>query len=302
MNSQEKALYRILYQNRVFKSDGQLFENLFTDIMTYSNSEFERIKAWGNIGDRKNDGYIKSEGTYFQVFAPEDIRKSYTDVVSKIQTDFNGLKKHWNPVNNFYFVVNDKFNGVNADSEKTLTEIKEKHSLLDSGFLTASDLERMLFEQDDDIIQTVIGFIPNIDLGQLDYSALNQVVGHIMRLPLVPLIGEIKFPDWDQKIKFNGLSDVPKFHLNHGSQQLGALSTYLNQNTTVAEELQKQLSALYEKIKNDWSEYNSSGDNIFWELINVCSPRNEQAYQNAVIIILAKYFESCDIFEEPVKI
>lgn len=301
MNSQEKALYRILYQNRVFKSDGQLFENLFTDIMTYSNSEFERIKAWGNIGDRKNDGYIKNEGTYFQVFAPEDIRKSYTDVVSKIQTDFNGLKKHWNPVNNFYFVVNDKFNGVNADSEKTLTEIREKHSLLDSGFLTASDLERMLFEQDDDIIQTVIGFIPNIDLGQLDYSALNQVVGHIMRLPLVPLTGDIKFPDWDQKIKFNGLSDVPRFHLNHGSQQLGALSTYLNQNTTVAEELQKQLSALYDKIKNDWSEYNSSGDNIFWELINVCSPRNEQAYQNAVIIILAKYFESCDIFEEPVK-
>lgn len=302
MNSQEKALYRILYQNKVFKSDGQSFENLFTEIMTYSNSEFERIKAWGNIGDRKNDGYIKSEGTFYQVFAPEDIRKSYTDVVTKIETDFEGLKKHWNPINNFYFVVNDKFNGVNADSEKILTEIKNNHSLIDSGFFTASDLEKTLFNLDHDIIQTVVGFLPNIDLGQLDYSVLNQVVGHIMRLPLTPMIGEIKFPDWDQKIEFNGLSDVPKLHLNHGSQQLGALSSYLNQNTTVAEELQKQLSALYNSIKNDWGKYKTSGDNIFWELINVCSPKNEQAYQNAVIIVLAKYFESCDIFEEPIKL
>jgi len=32
------------------------------------------------------------------------------------------------------------------------------------------------------------------------------------------------------------------------------------------------------------------------------SPKQEQSYQAAVIIIMSKYFESCDIFEEPMEV
>jgi hypothetical protein len=38
--------------------------------------------------DRKNDGYIKSKGIFFQVFSPEEITKSYHNVVKKLNTDF----------------------------------------------------------------------------------------------------------------------------------------------------------------------------------------------------------------------
>jgi hypothetical protein len=31
----------------------------------------------------------------------------------------------------------------------------------------------------------------------------------------------------------------------------------------------------------------------------MASPRDEQLYQSAVIVIMAKYFEACDIFERP---
>ena len=144
MNSQEKALARILFQNRVYKSDGQAFEDLFTDVMSYAVSDFRKIKAWGNIGDRKNDGYIASKAIYYQVFAPEDIRKSYTQAVSKINTDFKGLIQQWNPVKEFYFVVNDKFNGVNADSEQALKSIETNYSLDASGFFTSTNLESAL--------------------------------------------------------------------------------------------------------------------------------------------------------------
>ena len=301
MNSHEKALARILFQNKVYKSDGQAFEDLFTDVMSYAVSDFQKIKAWGNIGDRKNDGYIASKAIYYQVFAPEDIRKSYPQAVSKINTDFKGLIQQWNPVNEFYFVVNDKFNGVNADSEQALKSIENNYSLNASGFFTSTDLERVLFQLDDDQIEAIIGFLPNPDLLHLDYSILNEVVGYIMRMPLKPIIGVIKFPDWHEKIQFNNLTDNATYLLNHGSQQLGALNTYLNQNTTLADELQKQLSGVYVEIKNEWKDFNITGDNIFWELINRCSPKAEQAYQNAVVTIMAKYFESCDIFEEPIN-
>lgn len=301
MNSQDKILARILFQNKVYRSNGQAFEDMFTEIMSYSESDFQKIKAWGRIGDRKNDGYIKSKGVYFQVYAPEDIRKSYTEVISKLNKDFIGLIKHWPSVNEFYFVVNDKFNGVNADCELALQEIKTNHSLKASEFLTSSDLEKTLFQLDDDQIQAVIGFLPNPDLLYLDYSALHEVVGYIMRMPLTPILGEIKFLNWDEKIQFNNLTEYPKHLLNHGSQQLGALKAYLNQDSTLADELQKQISSIYVTIKKEWEEFNKTGDNIFWELIYRCSPKDEQIYQSAVITIMAKYFESCDIFEEPIK-
>jgi hypothetical protein len=68
MNSQEKTILRMMFQNKIYKSDGQSFEDLFTSIMNYAEKDFQSIKPWGNIGDRKNDGYIKRTGTYYQVF------------------------------------------------------------------------------------------------------------------------------------------------------------------------------------------------------------------------------------------
>lgn len=301
MNQQEKSLARILFQNKIYKSDGQAYEDLFTEVMIFLHNDFRRIKAWGNIGDRKNDGYIDNKGIYFQVYAPEDIRNSYPKAIAKMVKDFYYLYSHWDTIKEFYFVINDKFKGVNADSEQAIKKLKQQYNLSNTGIYTAKDLEKSLFSLSDDKILTIIGFLPNPDLINLDYSILHEVIGYIMRLPLIPITGEIKYPDWNEKIKFNNLSQHPEYLLNTGSQQLGALNKYLEQNTTLAEELQKQMTAIYNNIKNNWSNLEVLGDNIFWEIINNCSPKNESQYQNAVITIMAKYFESCDIFEEPEK-
>lgn len=301
MNSQEKALARILFQNKVYKSDGQAYEDLFTTIMSYSNESFRKIKAWGKIGDRKNDGYIESKGIYFQVYAPEDIENNYTRTIAKINNDFSGLYEQWKSIKEYYFVLNDKFKGVSPDSEQTLKNIKKQYSLKECGFITSSDLENLLFALDSDKISAVVGFLPNPDLLHLDYSILNETVDYIMNLPLRPIEGEIKFPDWDEKISFNKLTEYPTYLLNHGSHQLGALNNYLIHNETLAHDLQKQITGIYESIKKEWATLPTKTDNVFWEVVARCSFKNKQQYQNAVITIMAKYFESCDIFEEPLK-
>ncbi len=63
MTTDEKYILRTLFQNKIYKADGQAFEDIFTEIMNYAESDFQPIKPWGNVGDRKNDGYIKSSGT-----------------------------------------------------------------------------------------------------------------------------------------------------------------------------------------------------------------------------------------------
>ena len=299
MDIQEKTLARQLFQNKILKADGQIFEDIFSAIMNYAETDFQQIKPWGNIGDRKNDGYIKTKGIFYQVYAPEDIQKSYPNVVSKLKKDFDGLKAQWSPVNEFYFVINDKYKGVNADSEKIIQEMKISHNLNDAGFLTVKHLENILFELEDDQIYSITGFIPDpANIKQLDFSILNEVIGHIMQLPLND--GDkpkIVVPEWDEKIKLNVLSESVSQLLSNGSFQSYSLEEYLKNNSDfLADYLRDKMNEVYSLEKE-----NKSGDELFWAIVNSASPKAEHMYQTSVIVIMSKYFETCDIFEEPVQ-
>lgn len=298
MNTQEKALARQQFKLKIHEANGQKFEDIFTAIMNYAEPGFQQIKPWGNIGDRKNDGYIEAKGIFFQVFAPEDIRKSYSDAINKLSSDFAGLLRYWENINEFYFVLNDKYNGVNPDCEKKIKEIKNNHNLCNAGLKTAKDLENLLFDLDDDQILTIIGFLPDpMNISILDYSILNEIIGFIMNLSLpTTMDSKIILPDWEEKIKFNKLSKLPANYLNNGYLMIGSLEKYLKNNSNFfADELKEKIRQVYifEKINN------KIGDELFWTIVNKVSPRAESPYQAAVIVIMAKYFETCDIFEEP---
>lgn len=299
MNAEERSIARIQFQNKIFKADGQAFEDIFTATMNYSYEGFQSIKPWGNIGDRKNDGYIKSKGIYYQVYAPEDITKSYLDAVNKIKVDFMGLFEQWVPINKFYFVVNDKYKGVNADCEKTIQEIQSNHQLEDAKLLTAKDLEGMVFRLEDDQIFTIVGYLPDPrNLKNIDYSILNEVISYIMDLPMnIAKEYNITLPDLYEKIKFNGLSEVTANYLYNGLMKVVYLEEYLSNNSDfIADSLRDKLNEVYLK---ESKKYN--GDALFWNIVDRLSPNLQQKYQSIVIIVMSKYFETCDIFEEPIK-
>lgn len=299
MNVQEKTLARQLFQIKILRADGQRFEDIFSAIMNYAETDFQQIKPWGNIGDRKNDGYIKNKGIFYQVYAPEDIRKSYPNVVSKLKKDFDGLKAQWSPVNEFYFVVNDKYKGVNADCEKIIQEMKTSHNLNNAGFLIAKHLENILFELEDDQIYLITGHIPDpANIKQLDYSILNEVIGHIMQLPLNDCDKPNNIlPNWDKKIKFNVLSEFVSQLLVNGCFQSYSLEEYLKNNSDfLADSLRDRMSKVYLQEKE-----NKNGDDLFWGIVDSVSPKAEYMYQTSAIVIMSKYFETCDIFEEPVQ-
>lgn len=296
MTRDEKHISRVLFKNKIHEADGQKFEDLFSAIMNYKEPDFTQIKPWGNIGDRKNDGYIKSKGIYFQVHAPEDIKKSYPEVIKKIQTDFNGLQSQWNNIQEFYYVVNDKYKGVNADSEKLLEAIKQSNSLKECEFIVAKDLENMLYNLSDDQIMTISGHIPDpATLVSLDYSVLNEILEHLKSKSLNDGTEKIIAPDWDEKIKFNNLSINESVRLTNGYFQLGTLNEYLKNNSDfTAQELQKKINGIYQELTKS-----CNGSELFWELVGEISPRSSTEYQASSIVIMSMFFETCDIFEEP---
>ncbi|QUF84846.1 hypothetical protein KDJ93_08095 [Clostridium butyricum] len=53
MDRDERYLIRIMFKNRIFYSDAQAFEDLFTKIMRYGYPEFRAVKPQGAFGDKK---------------------------------------------------------------------------------------------------------------------------------------------------------------------------------------------------------------------------------------------------------
>lgn len=149
MNDVSLAIARNMFHLQIYEADGQRFEDLFLKVMNYKSRDFQAVKPYGNIGDRKNDGWIESENTYFQVYAPTDITKSINDAVSKLRVDFEGLYFHWNSlckIKKFYFVLNDKYKGSPPQLQQEILKIKSEFGLDVAKVFVAKDLEFDLFD------------------------------------------------------------------------------------------------------------------------------------------------------------
>ncbi|MGG3806417.1 hypothetical protein [Metabacillus fastidiosus] len=87
---------RLLFDLKIYSSEGQEFENLFCKIMHYINDEFLQVDAYGKLGDGKTDGYIPNEKVYYQCYGPRALKEIATEdyAKKKLTADFKGLLKN----------------------------------------------------------------------------------------------------------------------------------------------------------------------------------------------------------------
>ncbi|MCF2132104.1 hypothetical protein L1I79_37650 [Strepomyces sp. STD 3.1] len=308
MKTTQKYIIRLRFKVVIHESNGQAFENLFTKIMKKSNNNFELVKAYGRIGDMKNDGFDKNTGSYYQVFGPENLNKKKTiqDAVSKLREDFEGLKKHWNsicPIKVYHFVINDKYNGTPAPLLQELVKLENENREIEFKILTSSDLEDILLSLDLDDVFDTIGYLPDANIGLLDFDVLNEVIEFIMNSPVTfKREGKLVVPDFNEKIEFNDLSSEINDMLVAGSYSEGFLEEYFSKNSEyVKSDLRNKFNELYstsiEVIPKTEENY---ADKRFYYILEKSCPKPTKAIQDTVLVLMAHYFESCDIFEEPV--
>lgn len=165
MNVNQKALYRLLFKNRMREVTGMAFQNLFSEIMRYARPDFAPVKPQGSYGDWKNDGHEPKAGRYYQVYSPEKFDES--KAIEKLKEDFDGLIAIWgdnavyqNGVQEFYFVINDAYRitpGAYPTTYFTLEALRQEHKLTECKTFLAKDLEDIFLELPEDKIIAVVG-------------------------------------------------------------------------------------------------------------------------------------------------
>lgn len=316
MTPQEKQVARIMFKLKVTQSEGFAYENLFGQIMDYSRPGFTKIRPYGNQGDRGNDGYEKEHGRYFQVFAPQSPSKSLKQAIEKAQEDFQEkLIPHWGTfcaVKEYYFVFNDKYSGSTFDIESILEAIKVDYNLTTARVYLAKHLEDECFNLSEDQVLIIIGGIPHLDTTtQIDYSILKEVIEYIQNTPPdLMKTSTLAVPDIDEKIRFNLLNIFEKY-LKAKQLETWQVDDYLSKNSEyIKQELREHIAGYYaESLEKFPEDYESSdgtmlGDLRFAYILEKISPQTnnppiDRIRRDAALIIMAKYFETCDIFEEP---
>src|SRR5439155_23052641 len=82
-----RSHYEHKFEIAFLKAKGDAFQTLFENLMGKAHpADFIPCRPWGNVGDRKNDGYLKSERTLFQVYAPNEMNAA--ESTAKIDEDF----------------------------------------------------------------------------------------------------------------------------------------------------------------------------------------------------------------------
>ena len=295
---------RRLFALQVYKRDGQSYEDFFTEIMRYHDPAFRAVKPQGPIGDRKNDGFIDTTGTYFQVYAPEDSSHKQTETIEKIVTDFAGLKKNWDkalPINEYYFVLNDRYKGAYPTVHAELLKIKNDHKLTTCKTFLAHQLEDIFMQLPHDKIEAVLGKVPSAENISLNVSVLNDVVEHLINIEVGYSVATIPVnPNFEDKIAFNNLSQRVATLLRFSSFQEGTLKEWFQVNSNFAKDKVRQtFNNLYKEGMVKFALDQNKEDLIFFYILDNAYPDKRKYFQDAVLVLMSYYFGYCDIFEEP---
>jgi len=66
------AYYEQKFENAFLRAKGDAFQTFFERLMGLAyRGDFMACRPWGKAGDRKNDGYLKSNRCLFQVLCPQ---------------------------------------------------------------------------------------------------------------------------------------------------------------------------------------------------------------------------------------
>lgn len=293
MDIVSRSHYEQCFKIAFMEKKGDEFQNFFASVMEKRYpADFARVRPWGNIGDRKNDGYLRSKRLLFQVYAPLTIVVSAC--IAKIDEDFTEALPHWKRHFDSWIFVHNAMPGLGPDVLKKLLELDAKHADIKVTHWGFEELRREAMQLAERELASLFGSAPSrqglIDLGLQD---LVPILDHIARLPAVSEPDLRAVPA--DKLQRNMLSDAVAVLLRAGMSRADLVRKYFKLKPTLQDQIAESFRARYIELRDG----SVAPDDVFAGLQRFAGGDTvpSPARQNAVLATLAFFFEECDIFE-----
>lgn len=293
----QQAYYEQKFENAFLRAKGNTFQDFFEKLMGLAyKADFMASRPWGNRGDRKNDGFLKSERRLFQVYAPNEMAAAKT--IKKIREDFEGAKIHWREHFDKWVFVHNAVGGLPPHVQELLLDFEKENpgtKLEPWGLEELRVVFRRLSPED---MQTWFGEAPTaetkIGLGFKDLQVVLEVLANQSTPP-----GRTVKDVPRGKIEANALSESVATLLREGIAKAPLVEEFLGKwhDATLGERIAQSFRAKYGSLRRE----DRTPNQIFAELQAWAggTDRGAPEHELAVLTVMAYYFERCDIFEEP---
>lgn len=296
MDPLQKAYYEKDFVIAFLQAKGDAFQTFFEKLMGLAyKADFMACRPWGNQGDRKNDGFLKSERRLFQVYAPNEMEAA--KATAKIKEDFDGAKAYWGKHFDKWVFVHNAVDGLPLHVQSLLLEFENTNPGTKLEPWGLEELRLIFRKLTLDDLQSWFGFVPSEGTKlELGFSDLQVVLETIASRPAPPP-QEVKDVPMG-KIEANALSESVTILLKTGMTKAPLVKEFFGKwhDETFGERVAESFRAKYQALRAQFRP-----DEIFAELESWAggANRGQPVHQLAVLAVLAYYFDTCDIFEEP---
>jgi len=295
MNLSE-AYYELRFVDAFRSAKGDSFQTFFEKLMGLAyKGDFMACRPWGNTGDRKNDGFLKSEQRLFQVYAPNEMTSS--SAKAKITEDFEGAKSHWGKYFNKWVFAHNALDGLPPRVQELLLNLEQSNPGITLEAWGLEELRAVFRKVSLDDRQAWFGFVPSDETKlELSFNDLQVVLETIANGSTPPhqVVKDVPMG----KIEANALSESVCILLKAGMAKSPLVEAFFEKwsDESFGERIAESFRMKYQSLRRQHNP-----DDIFAKLelwAGGGGPRTPR-HQLAVLAVLAYYFASCDIFEEP---
>ena len=295
MNLQQ-AYYEQRFENAFLRVKRDSFQELFERLMGLAyKADFMACRPWGNRGDRKNDGFLKSDRRLFQVYAPNEMVES--KAITKIREDFEGAKAYWGTHFDKWVFAHNAVDGLPPHVQKTLLDLEHANPGITMEPWGLEEFRIIFRKLTSDDLQSWFGAAPTDEtkakLGFKDLQVVLQTIADRYAPPAQP-VKDVPMG----KIEANALSESIAALLKAGMTKAPLVEAFFDQwhDITLGERIAKSFRTKYEALRKGFRP-----NEIFTELQTWAggAEQGSPEHQLAVLTVMAYYFERCAIFEEP---
>jgi hypothetical protein len=273
---------------------GDEYQNLFALIMERRDPGFQRVRPWGNAGDRKNDGWSPARRMLFQCYAPSSLKVS--ELTSKLDEDYAGAIDYWEEYFDTWVFVHDDLTGMAPQVEKKIVELNKKKSEVSCTAWGHFQLREEFASLEDTDRASILGPpLTQQDFLSVDASTLQPLIaalGHMKADPAAPIA-----PVPPEKVEANDLHPAQIEFLKMGSVRAPLVEHYLSNAfvlPTHADGIAQAVSDRYQSLRDEGRPAAETFDVLLAWITG--GGGNSASVANALAIV-AYFFERCHIFE-----